>query len=204
MTTVTRPMSLGQGKRLAAILVDSLPVNDITEMQAKALTGILGKRLSDFWKMTALSGLQPLYMHRTMPTVDMSFLDGIIDNVADFTQKEFYFPEGFTPKEVETVVLPVNYDSSIHNLKGDILSGGWRPATPEEALGMLKESGRYLKGNVCRKIVILSEGRFGGDSMIIEYSSIKKELLVLRDRSSQLERYRGEYSVLVVQEARRD
>ncbi len=205
MTTVTRPMSLGQGKRIAAICVDMIPVGEISEIQAKALiSGDLKRRLENFWRMEALSGLHPTCMYQVMPTVDLSCLQGVVDNIVDFKQEEFYFPDGFEPKFVEPIILPINYSTCIRDLSEDIRSAGYRTATPEEALGMLKEKEKLLRGQWNRKIVVITNNRFHADLFVIEYYSDSNRLVVLREKRNREDLLNGGYSVLVVEEKKKE
>ncbi len=201
MTTVTHPMSLGQGKRLAAICVDMIPVNEISEIQAKALTsGHLKKHLEKFWRGSVLAELSPTWMYRVMPTTDLSCLQGVIDNIADFRQEEFYFPEGFVPEFVEPIILPINYSTCIRDLSDDIRNCGYRTATPEEALGMLKEKRDLLRGRWSKKIIVLTGDRFSADLFVIEYYPNANRMVVLREKRNREDLLSGDYSILVVEE----
>lgn len=205
MTTVTNPMSLGQAKRIAAISVDVIPVSDIFEIQAKALTsGILKNKLEDFWRKEVLQKLAPIHMYRVMPTSDLSCLEGVIDNIADFKQEEFYFPDGFVPEIVDDVIiLPINHNTCIRDLSKDVENAGYRMATPEEVLGTLKE--KCLRGvlksqqsDPKNKIVLIANERFGGYLFVIEYYYNSNKLFVIRERCDREDVLSGNYNIIVV------
>lgn len=203
MSTVTRPMSLGQGKRLAAICVDMLPVNQISEIRAKALTsGHLKAHLEKFWNGRVMAELAPRHIFLSVvPTTDLSCLNGVVNNVPDFKQEEFYFPKGFEAKPVSPVILPINYSSSISELYDDIRRDGYRTAAPEVALGFLKAVRRdILMMQKISKIIILTDDRFSSDLMVIECNYEIDQIKVRREERRREDLFSGKYSVLVVEE----
>lgn len=202
MTTVTRTggMTLGQVKRLAAICVDMIPVDHLSKFQARALIegGLKGK-FEKFWNSEALSGLRITHFFGVTPRNDIRFLEDVIENRADFYPCEFYFPEGFTPQKVDVVSLPINYKSTIRDLYQDIQNPGCRTATPEEALGVLSDKNNLSSfSQTDRRIIVLTDDRFGSDLMVIEFSRHRDKPRLLREKRQREDLLSGEYSVLVV------
>lgn len=185
MTTVTNPMTLGQLKRVCAILSDTVPQDEISKIVGNALVnGELKTELEIFWKCL-VQKLSPRLFMKIMPSCDLVAAQRIIENVADFKDDELYFSEDYVPEYFEMYAVPFNHPSCIRDIANDINSLGYRLGTPEDLLGLIEAPHRPLPEHDFRLMAIGRKfaGGDNGSIMVLESSSGK--LRLLRERINE-------------------
>lgn len=206
MTTVTSPMTLGQLKRVCAILSDAIPQGEISKIMGDALVnGGLKTEVEIFWK-SVIKKLKPQWHMKIKASKDLAAVQALIDNVADFKEDEFSFSSDDEPKFFSMYTVPFNHPSCVRDIAESIRNAGYELATPEDLLGLILARHGALRECDTRTIAIGGgRGGFsGGDRgchIVLESSSGR--LRLLRERVYETGSdgpFNGEYSILAVGE----
>lgn len=204
--TVTNPVTLGQLKRIGAILVDTIPQEDLTKIMGDALTnGALNTEIESFWRWI-IGKFSPLYFHISkgiLPSCDLAAVQKFISNTADFKEEEFCFPPNYIPTHSEMCIVPFKHQSCIRDISTDIREAGFQPATPEDLLGLIIAAHELFPTRCNRRIMAI--GRIFPDNnsgciIVLEVYSEGK-LRLLRERISE-KLFDGEYNILAIEKPR--
>lgn len=203
MKQVTNPVTLGQMKRISAILVDTIPQTEITKIMGRILVdGGLKTKMGSFWRNLIME-FSPYELGEVLPSGDIGAVQKLIDNVGNFRREEFDTP--LESKSKELAIIPFNSRLCFRNIWEEVLDAGYEPAMPEDLLGTILRWQRGLCIGMLSRVIVHGRtfNRYASMSnyagiyfMVFETEGGKMRLV--RERLPEDGYLEGEYSVLAV------
>lgn len=200
MKQVTNPLTLGQLKRVSAILVDTIPQGEITKIMGNALTGgVLDQEIASFWRKLIIK-FSPYGLPAVVPSGNFYAVRKLIDNIADFDDGEFIaHPE---PRLKELVAIPFNSRYRMRDVCADILEAGCEPAYPEDLLGLILYRQASRHADRLSRLIVVGRSFNRGDGMcLMVLESCEGKVRLFRERVLEGGFIEGEYSVLAVRKS---